>query len=200
MDEGELTMGYALTSADVNERVEARLKELRPSDDELWEQALRERDQAVEVADALTEAAGRLLGTDFGEHSNANDPWRNALDALSGVATRRNDRPHVVTICGSTKFKDEIHAANARMTLEGNIVISLGVFGHTDMPDVDWTTGGNDLKVMLDGLHREKIKLADSIYVVNPGGYVGESTRAEIQYAESLGLPVRYLVELEAAA
>lgn len=132
-------MGYALTAADVEERVEARLAELR---------------------------AGR---------------------------------PHVVTICGSTRFKDEIHAANARLTLEGNLVISLGVFGHTDMPDVDWRTGGNELKVMLDELHRHKIRLADSVYIVNPNGYVGDSTRAEIAYAESLGLPVRYLVESDRA-
>jgi hypothetical protein len=133
-------MGYALTSAGVEERVEARLAELRA------------------------------------------------------------DRPHIVTICGSTRFKDEIHAANARLTMEGNLVISLGVFGHTDMPDVDWTTGGNELKVMLDELHRHKIRLADSIYVVNPGGYIGESTRNEIAYAELRGLPVRYLVEPEATA
>src|SRR5690349_11699805 len=117
-----------------------------------------------------------------------------SADVEARLAEMRAGRPPIVTICGSTRFKDEIHAANARLTLEGNIVISLGVFGHTDMPDVDWTTGGSDLKVMLDGLHREKIKLADSIYVVNPGNYIGESTRAEIQYAESLGLPVRYLV------
>lgn len=116
------------------------------------------------------------------------------------LAAMKAGRPHVVTICGSTRFKDEINAANARLTMEGNLVISLGVFGHTDMPDVDWTTGGNKLKVMLDDLHRQKIRLADSIYVVNPGGYVGESTRGEIAYAESLGLPVRYLVEPEAAA
>lgn len=191
-------MGYALTSADVEERVEARLKELRPSDDELWDQTLRERDQAVEAADALAEAAGRLLGVDFGEHSNANHPWRNALDALFEGAVRRKDRPRIVTICGSTRFKDEIHAANARLTMEGNLVISLGVFGHTDMPDVDWTTGGSELKVMLDDLHKHKIKLADSICVVNVDGYIGDSTRGEIAYAESLGLPVRYLVKLEA--
>lgn len=133
-------MGYGLTSADVDERVEARLAEMK---------------------------AGR---------------------------------PRIVTICGSTRFKDEINAANARLTMEGNLVISLGVFGHVDMPDVDWTTGGNDLKVMLDDLHRQKIRLADSVFIVNPGGYIGESTRNEIAYAESLGLPVRYLVEPEVSA
>jgi len=35
--------------------------------------------------------------------------------------------------------------------------------------------------------------MADEVYIVDPGGYVGESTRREIAYAESLGKPVRYL-------
>lgn len=115
------------------------------------------------------------------------------------LAAIRANRPHIVVICGSTRFKDEIHAANARLTLAGNIVISLGVFGHVDMPDRDWTTGGTDTKVMLDELHRHKIRLGDSIFVVNPGNYVGESTRGEIEFAESIGLPVRYLVEPDGA-
>jgi hypothetical protein len=93
------------------------------------------------------------------------------------------ERPRIVCLCGSTRFKDEINAVNARLSLEGKIVISLGLFGHTDMPDVDWTTGGSEVKRMLDDLHKRKIDLADGIYVVNPGGYVGESTRGEIRYA-----------------
>lgn len=101
----------------------------------------------------------------------------------------------IITLCGSTKFKDEINRTNARLTMEGNLVISLGVFGHLDMPDVDWTTGGNEVKRMLDDLHRQKIDLADEVYVVNVDGYIGESTRGEIEYAESLGIPVGYLVE-----
>lgn len=99
----------------------------------------------------------------------------------------------VITLCGSTRFKDEINAVNARLTMQGNIVISLGVFGHTDMPGHDWTTGGNADKVMLDELHRRKIDLSNEIYVVNVGGYIGESTRGEIEYARAHGKIVRYL-------
>lgn len=102
-------------------------------------------------------------------------------------------RPEIVTLCGSTRFKDEINATNARLTLEGKLVISLGVFGHTDMPDRDWTTGGSGVKRTLDDLHKRKIDVADRIFVVNPGGYIGESTRGEIAYAERLGKPVDYL-------
>jgi hypothetical protein len=103
----------------------------------------------------------------------------------------------IVTLCGSTWFKDEINAVNARLTMQGNLVISLGVFGHVDIPDHDWTTGGNAEKVMLDELHRRKIDLADEIYVVNVGGYIGDSTRGEIQYARAHGKIVSYLVEPE---
>jgi predicted phosphodiesterase len=82
-------------------------------------------------------------------------------------------RAKIITLCGSTKFKEDINKANARLTMQGNVVISLGVFGHTDIPDVDWTTGGNAVKRMLDDLHKQKIDLADEIYVINPGGYIG---------------------------
>lgn len=102
--------------------------------------------------------------------------------------------PTIVTLCGSTRFKDEINRVNAELTMQGNLVISLGVFGHIDMPDHDWTTNGNDDKRMLDELHKRKIDLADLVYIVNPGGYIGESTRGEIEYAERRGKRIAYLV------
>lgn len=102
-------------------------------------------------------------------------------------------RPVIVTLCGSTRFKDEINRENARMTLAGFLVISLGVFGHVDMPDHDWTTGGNADKLMLDALHKRKIDIADRVHVINVGGYIGESTRGEIEYARSLRKVITYL-------
>ena len=102
-------------------------------------------------------------------------------------------RPRIMCLCGSTRFKDEINAANAKFTMDGYLVISLGMFGHTDMPDVDWTTNGSDLKQMLDDLHKRKIDLADEVFIVNVGGYIGESTRGEIEYAHSRGKEIRFL-------
>lgn len=104
-------------------------------------------------------------------------------------------RPTIVTLCGSTRFKDQINAENARLTLAGNLVISLGVFGHVDLPGHDWSTGGTEAKVGLDELHRRKIDLANIVHVVNPDGYIGESTRSEIEYAEKFGKPITYLVD-----
>jgi hypothetical protein len=106
----------------------------------------------------------------------------------------------VVTLCGSTKFKDAINAENARLTMEGNVVISLGLFGHTDLPDYNWDTDVSDLKRLLDGLHFQKIDMADRVHVVNVGGYYGESTAREIDYARSLGKPVTFMEPYAEAA
>ena len=105
---------------------------------------------------------------------------------------REQERARVITLCGSSWFKDEFHAENQRLTMEGNVVISLGIFGHVDMPDYDWTTDATDLKRTLDRLHFQKIDMADEVHVVAPGGYVGESTAREIAYAQSLGKVVSY--------
>lgn len=108
-------------------------------------------------------------------------------------------RPEIVTLCGSTRFKAEILTEMARITMLGKIVIPLGVFGHIDMPDIDWSTDGSELKTMLDELHFEKIKLSDSIHVVNVGGYVGESTAREVEFARSLIKKVTYMVQPKVA-
>ena len=98
---------------------------------------------------------------------------------------------NVITLCGSTRFKDEFLAVQKRLTLEGNIVISVGFFGHSGDGEV-WREG---TKEMLDDMHKRKIDMADEIFVINVGGYVGESTWSEIKYARSAGKKVRYLEE-----
>ena len=95
----------------------------------------------------------------------------------------------VITLCGSTRFKEQYLEAQKRLTLDGNIVISVGLFGHSGDDEV-WTEG---TKEMLDDMHKRKIDMADSIYVINPGGYIGQSTRSEIEYAKANGKQVNYL-------
>ena len=95
----------------------------------------------------------------------------------------------VITLCGSTRFKEEFLEAQKRLTLEGNIVISVGLFGHSG-DDVVWTDGVKD---MLDRQHLAKIDLADEIFVINLGGYIGDSTRREIAYAEFKGKSITFL-------
>ena len=101
--------------------------------------------------------------------------------------------PEVVTLCGSTRFRDDFNAENRRLSLDGRIVISLGLFGHLEGLDIGTDTEPTPVKVMLDELHKRKIDLADRVHVINVGGYVGSSTRSEIAYAELHGKPVTYL-------
>ena len=95
----------------------------------------------------------------------------------------------VVTLCGSTKFKDEFLEAQKKLTLEGYIVLSVGLFGHAGDDEV-WNEG---TKEMLDEMHKAKIKMSDMIFVINPGGYIGESTRSEIEWARELNKKIKYL-------
>ena len=97
----------------------------------------------------------------------------------------------VITLCGSTRFRDAFLEAQKRLTLEGNIVISVGLFGHSGDEEV-WKPG---TKEMLDDMHKRKIDMADEIFVINVGGYIGESTRSEIEYARAAGKEIRYLEE-----
>ena len=104
----------------------------------------------------------------------------------------------VITLCGSTRFKDQFMEVQKRLTLEGNIVISVGLFGHSGDEEVwDGMDEGtlSKTKMMLDDMHKRKIDMADEIYVINVGGYIGESTRSEIEYAEMNNKVVRYLEE-----
>ena len=79
-------------------------------------------------------------------------------------------------------FQDEFLEAQKRLTLEGNIVISVGLFGHSGDDEV-WTEG---TKEMLDDMHKPKIDMADEIFVINVGGYIGSSTRNAQIFKETL--------------
>ena len=86
--------------------------------------------------------------------------------------------------------------AQKRLTLEGNIVISVGLFGHSGDQEVwDGMDEGtlSKTKEMLDDMHKRKIDMADEIFVINVGGYIGDSTRSEIEYAKSHNKEVKYL-------
>ena len=102
----------------------------------------------------------------------------------------------VITLCGSTRFKDAFMEAQKRLTLEGNIVVSVGLFGHSGDNEVWENMDEGALtrtKEMLDDMHKRKIDMADEIYVINVGGYIGDSTQSEIAYARKTGKKVRYL-------
>jgi hypothetical protein len=93
----------------------------------------------------------------------------------------------VITLCGSTKFKSEYIEVNKWLTLQGNIVISTGLYGQTDGDMLK-----REEKVMLDKLHKDKIDISDEIFVIDVNGYIGNSTKSEIEHAYSKGKKIRF--------
>ena len=99
------------------------------------------------------------------------------------------DKYKVITLCGSTKFKDDFLREQKRLSLEGNIVVSVGLFGHSG-DDEAWSEG---TKEMLNDMHKRKIDMADEIFVINKNGYIGSSTKSEIEYAIKTNKKVNYM-------
>lgn len=100
------------------------------------------------------------------------------------------ERPVLVTLCGSTRFKEAFIEANYRETMAGRIVLTVGWFSHADGHIYTPTA---EEKKALDQLHFRKIEASDEILVLNVQGYIGESTRNEIAHALALGKRIRYL-------
>ena len=103
------------------------------------------------------------------------------------------DRPTIVCLCGSTRFTDAFRRASLEETLGGKIVLSIGC----DLRDSGFETFTQEhlaeIKVELDELHLRKIDLADEVFILNVGGYIGKSTRNELNYAKEKGKRIRFL-------
>lgn len=117
----------------------------------------------------------------------ASEEWR----ARKAVV---EDRPRIVCLCGSTRFWETFRDEGLHLTLEGKIVLSIGVCAPDSMtlahPESE---EGKRQKSALDALHKHKIDLADEVLVLNVGGYVGDSTLSEIVYALARGKEIRWL-------
>ncbi len=96
--------------------------------------------------------------------------------------------PKIVCLCGSTKFRQAYEKAAKEETLDGKMVLSVGWYAHHDN-----TNPTSEQKMGLDKLHMRKIELADEVLILNVGGYIGDSTRNELEYAKKLGKRVRFL-------
>ncbi|MGH7791483.1 MAG: hypothetical protein ACREOB_04130 [Thermodesulfobacteriota bacterium] len=100
--------------------------------------------------------------------------------------------PLIVVLCGSTRFKNEFEEEMRELTLEGYIVISVGLFGHIEGLDMGTDLNPTLIKQQLDELHMRKIDLADRVHIINVGGYIGTSTSKEIAYAQKNGKLITY--------
>ena len=99
----------------------------------------------------------------------------------------------VVTLCGSTKFKDEFIDCEYKLALKGFCVLSVSLFGHADHPEVF----DPHIKNTLDAVHKQKIRMSDMIFVINKDGYIGDSTKSEILYAIDHAKDVAFLEDLD---
>ena len=100
----------------------------------------------------------------------------------------------IITLCGSTKFKNEFEDIAKKLALDGHTVLSVNLFAHAD--NIDLTI---EQKLRLDNAHKQKILLSDAIFVINKDGYIGESTFSEIDWAQRMNKDVYYLEDPNAA-
>ena len=113
------------------------------------------------------------------------------MNVRTSYAPLPADFPQIVCLCGSTRFMDAFHACGWQLTLDGHIVLTVGVCKHAE--DHGGEALGQEAADKLDELHKRKIDLADWVFVLNVGGYIGDSTRAEIEYAAETGKRITYL-------
>jgi hypothetical protein len=127
---------------------------------------------------------------------------RHASTLSPGPSAPPPQRPTITVLCGSTRFYDAFQQANYDLTMAGHIVLSVGFHPHATAEHGHGEGVGHNSaqKVALDELHLRKIDLADEVLVLDVDGYIGSSTRGEIEYATSLGRPVHYLSELAGGA
>ncbi len=109
---------------------------------------------------------------------------------LSRVEDKKGDRPKVICLCGSTKFKDAFIKSNFEFTMQGYIVLSVGWGSHSDGSIY---TPTQKEKIELDELHKRKIDLADEVFIINKDGYIGESTNSELHYAMKKGKKITFM-------
>jgi len=98
----------------------------------------------------------------------------------------------IVTLCGSTKFKDTFMEVAQKLTLEEYIILMPNVFHHKDMPNLT-----EEQKEKLDILHKQKIDMSNAIVVIDNDDYIGKSTRSEIEYAARQQKPIFYWSEIK---
>ena len=135
--------------------------------------------------------------TKWDKRAGGQQPAMSETGGTKVVGFQRGVMPPIVCLCGSTRFVETFNDWRKRLTHEGKIVLSIEIVTSQARHEDPQHTNG-ELKVMLDELHLRKIDLATEVMVLNVGGYIGESTRREIEYATATGKPIRWLENPEA--
>lgn len=98
----------------------------------------------------------------------------------------------IITVCGSMKFYKEMMEIAIKVELEGNCML-VPIYNPSKTSKDDFT---EEEALMLDKMHKERIKLSDAILVVNVNNYIGESTKSEIEFAKSLNKEIIYYTDI----
>lgn len=98
---------------------------------------------------------------------------------------------NIITICGSYKFKRQMIEIAEKLTLEGNCVLMPNELTRPDKESYSQSEA-----MMFYKMHKEKIKLSDAILVVDVNGYIGSSTKSEIEFAKELGKDIIYYSDI----
>jgi hypothetical protein len=153
----------------------------------------KERYEMLKQADKTGEDLSPVDYADIKSYEEFNFPYLGMMGSNIRQHLPKNF-PKIICLCGSTRFYNAFKKAYFEESMKGNIVLSVGF--HPDCEDGEHNQSYGitpEQKVMLDELHKRKIDLSDEIYVLNVGGYIGESTRSELEYAKVHGKVIRYL-------
>lgn len=127
-------------------------------------------------------------------------PFKSECRPAIRVLEKAGKRPKIICLCGSTRFTEQMLIKQWELTKQGNVVLSWCALPDSYFIGEDKNHIGDQegVKQIVDEVHKRKIDLADEVFVINVGGYVGDSTRSEIQYAVEHDKPICWLESMEA--
>ena len=142
------------------------------------------------------ELFGEMDETDYLYGGNF-QTMKDFINSLLDEAPMRKPRgfPKVVCLCGSTRFTEKMLIKQWELTKQGIIVLSWCALPDSYFTGEDTAHIGDQegVKEIVDEVHCRKIDLADEVFILNVGGYIGKSTQAELDYAKKKGKSIRFL-------
>lgn len=103
----------------------------------------------------------------------------------------------IITLCGSTRFHELFAEYYVKLAMEGYTVLTIPASFQVKGENKGLSEISDEIKKRLDECHKEKISISNAIFVLNKNGYIGESTKSEIDFAEYLGKDIFYLEKHE---
>jgi len=143
--------------------------------------------------EAIDKIADLLLGKQMKRYISARAIYKLVTEELG--YRKIPELPKIICLCGSTRFTNEMLIKQWELTKQGYIVLGWCALPESYFIGSDNAHIGDQegVKETVDEVHKRKIDIADELFILNVGGYIGESTANEIAYANRLGKPIKYL-------